>query len=219
MLDVYRTGSYFLGEPEPVGAGQPDEAIKLLDKGMQIHPEEWRLPYDKGFAYFIYLRDYRKAGEVWLETSRMPGAPEWMAALSANALLQGGSVETAKSLWERQYAESNREDVRENARNRLLSIKVDEDIWTLSFMVEKYIEQKGSPPDSLEELVRMGLIRFVPSDPSGIPYIYDRGNGEIRLSAKSSLRTFETPDEFREAFWINLERNYAAYMKSVSSAK
>jgi hypothetical protein len=213
MLDVYRTGSYLLGEPEPVGAGQPREALKLLDKGMRFHPEEWRLPYDKGFAYFIYLRDYRKAGEVWLEASRMPGAPEWLEALAAKSLLQGGAMETAKSLWQRQYDESDREDVRLNARNRLNSIMVDEHIWTLSFLVEKYVEQTGRLPDSLDELVRARMIPFVPVDPSGVPYIYDMQNGEIRLSARSDVRRSDAPPEYRDSFRARLEQSYAAAPK------
>jgi len=217
MLDVYRAGSYFLGEPEPVGAGQPREAIKLLDKGMRVHPEVWHLPYDKGFAYFIYLRDYKKAGEVWLETSRMPGAPEWMEALAAKAMLQGGAMETAKGLWERQKAESDREDVRQNAFNRLRSIRVDEDIWTLSFCVQKYVEREDRLPASLEELVRAGLIPFVPVDPSGVPYLYDSQSGEIRPSARSEVQRFESPPEFREAFRAGLEQSYADRQKPDSA--
>jgi len=38
MMDVYRAGSSFLAEPEPVGAGQPEESLKLLDKGIGFYP-------------------------------------------------------------------------------------------------------------------------------------------------------------------------------------
>ena len=50
LLDAYRAGSCFLSEPDPIGAGQPEEAIKLLDRGIPAHPLEWQLSYNKGFV-------------------------------------------------------------------------------------------------------------------------------------------------------------------------
>ena len=65
LMDAYRAGSIFLAEADPVGAGQPQEALKLLDKGIRTHPQEWKFWYDKGFIYYLYLQDYSRAGEAW----------------------------------------------------------------------------------------------------------------------------------------------------------
>jgi hypothetical protein len=53
---------------------------------------------------------------------------------------KGRALETARSLWQRQYQESNRADVRDNAMNHLLSIQVAEDLRTLELFIGKYLK-------------------------------------------------------------------------------
>ncbi len=199
LIDAYRAGTTFLSEPDPIGAGQPAAALQLLDKGMAAHPNEWRLGFDKGFVYFTYLKDAKKAGHVWLAASQIPEAPRWMEALAAMAFTRGGDIETAKTLWKRQYMESTRAEVRDNAFNRLNSLQVAEDIWTLEFFIEKYRETKSVTPRKLTDLIDAGYLRLVPPDPSGMPYEYDSARGEVRLSPQSKVRYLQVPDEYRAA--------------------
>lgn len=205
MLDVYRAGSIFLAEPDPVGAGQPEQAVALLDKGIARHPEEWRLRLDKGFIYFWFLKDYRNAGEAWLEGSRLGTAPPWMASLAAMALSRGGEIETAKMLWRQQLEQSERADIKDNARNHLASTQVAEDLWTLEFFIEKYKEKTGRPPRRLEDLVHAGYIRRVPLDPSGVPYDYEPASGYVALSERTKVRYLKVPQEYRASFRQKLE--------------
>jgi hypothetical protein len=206
LLDAYRVGSVFLGEPEPVGAGQPQESIRLLEKGIAQHPGEWRLPFDKGFVYFWYLKDFVKAGEVWLSASRMPAAPPWMEGLAAMAMSRGGAVETARALWQRQYQESDRPDVRTNARNHLASIQVNEDLWTLEFFLEEYARKFGRFPARLEDLVAARLLPVLPRDPSGFPYLYDRATGKVQLDPTSKVRFLKIPFDYKDEFRRKLAR-------------
>ena len=208
MLDVYRAGSIFLAEPDPMGAGQPEAAVKLLDKGIAMHPGEWRLYFDKGFVYFLYLKDFAKAGQVWLDASHIQSAPSWMEGLAARAFSQGGAIETAKDLYRRQLQDSARQDVKENARNHLASIQVDEDLWTLEFFLEKYAALHGAPPARLEALVRAGFLRYVPADPSGVPYLYDPASGKVSLSPESKVRYLALPYNYRQTYREMLARQY-----------
>lgn len=197
LLDAYRVGGNFLAEPAPVGAGQPREALRLLDKGIRRHPREWRLRQDKGFIYYWFVKDYRAAGEVWLEGSRVPGAPHWMAPLAALSLSKGGAVEIAMALWRRQYEESDRADVKENARNHLASIEVMRNIWTMELLIERYREKRGAFPPSLAELVRGAEARYPIIDPSGAPYRYDPATGVVSLGDKTGVRFLPVPDSYR----------------------
>lgn len=210
MLDVYRAGSVFLAEPEPLGAGKPQESIRLLEKGISLQPREWRLWYDKGFTYFLYLKDYQKAGQAWLDGSRVPGAPPWLEGLAATSMLQGGAMETAKSLWRRQLEESTRKDLRDNARNHLDSLQVDEERWTLEFFLDKYAAVRGGYPAKLEDLVVAGYLRYVPNDPSGTPYAYFAATGAVSLSDKTKVRYISLNYSYRDTFMANLERLYGA---------
>jgi tetratricopeptide (TPR) repeat protein len=193
LLDAYRAGAYFLAEADPVGAGKPEQAIQLLDKGIRAHPQEWRLFHDKGFMYYWYLKDYKAAGEVWQSASRLQDAPYWISSLAAMSLSRGGAIEIAIALWEHQYRESNRADVRENARNHLLSIRVSQDLSRLKVLAEKYKEQIGIYPPSLKDLQRGSSSALPIEDPLGTPYQYDSRNGSVQLSPKSTVRYLPVP--------------------------
>ena len=187
LLDAYRSGSIFLAEADPLGAGQPEEAIRLLDKGIAEIPQEWKLWYDKGFVYYLYLKNYDAAGKVWLSASKLPQAPHWMAALAAMSLSKGGSIEIAKALWQRQYEEASRANVRENARNHLLSIQVDEDLEKLNALVEEFQDKNKRYPHDLSELVRAQADAPALEDPIGTPYYYNPATGNVILSVDTKI--------------------------------
>jgi hypothetical protein len=193
LLDAYHAGSCFLAEADPVGAGQPQQAIRLLDKGIRTHPREWRLLYDKGFVHYWYLKDYKTAGEVWQAVSRLPDAPRWTTSLAAMSLSKGGAVEIAIDLWERQYRESDRADVRENARNHLLSIRVSQELSQLNALTDTFKQQTGSYPSSLKELLRGQPRRLPIADPLGTPYLYTPLTGAVQLSPESKIHYMPVP--------------------------
>ena len=208
MLDVYRGGCWFLSEPEPLGAGQPEEAVRLLDKGIRSHPLDWRLYFDKGFVYYWSLRDYRKAGDVWLEASSLGTAPHWMAALAAKALSEGGDLDTARRLWQDQLEQSNRTEVRDNARNHLHSLQVAETIWTLEFFLGKFRARFGRFPERLEDLVTARYLQYVPADPSEAPYAYEPSSGQVSLGPESRVRLLSVPPGFKESLMKKLAQRY-----------
>jgi hypothetical protein len=207
LIDAFRAGSTFLAEPEPVGAGQTAAALHLLDKGIGLHPEEWRLRFDKGMVCYWYLSDFKAAGDVWAEASRQAGAPYWMEPLAATALSKGGRAETAIALWQRQYHESSRADVRANAKNHLISFGIAEQLWTLEFLVEKFREIKGTFPRKLEDLVEIRWLKKVPVDPTGTPYEYNPATGEVRLNRASKVVFLEVPPAYREHYRERLQQN------------
>ncbi len=198
LLDAYRSGSYFLAEPDPIGAGKPEEAIKLLNKGIRAHPQEWRLPYDKGFIYYWFLQDFKTAGEIWLSASRLPEAPHWMEGLAAMSLSKGGSLQIAISIWRRQLRESNQANIRENAKNHLISVQVAKEIRTLESLVEKYKLEHGVSPRNLSEALAGQSLKPSVADPLGAPYQYDSSTGSVRLNPESKVKYLEIPEIYKE---------------------
>jgi tetratricopeptide (TPR) repeat protein len=204
LIDAYRTGAIFLGENEPVGAGQPEEAVKLLDKGIEANPNVWRLRFDQGLVYYLYLSDFDSAGRVWLEASRRPESPEWMSALAAKAFSQGDSMDLARSLWQQQYEETTRADIRENARNRLVSLQVAEDLWTLEYLLQAYRTANGKYPRSLSELSSPTVGKLPTADPLGTPYRYDPESGSVSLSPQTKVHYLEVSENYKADFLKNL---------------
>lgn len=197
LMEAYRAGANFLAEPEPLGAGKPEEALRLLDKGIREHPQEWGLLQDKGFIYYWFLKDYKSAGEVWRAASCLPGAPHWLEPLAAMSLSKGGSIEIAQALWQNQYRESTRADVRENARNHLISIEVARDIWSLEALLEKYRERHQAYPPTLKELLRSAGAQIRLEDPLGSPYLYNPATGAVSLHPDSKVTYLPLPDSYR----------------------
>ena len=52
LLIAYRFGSLFLAGKPPEGAGDPQRAIYLLERGIVNNPDYWRLWEDLGFIYY-----------------------------------------------------------------------------------------------------------------------------------------------------------------------
>src|SRR5438270_55842 len=65
LVVAYEFGSSFLAPAPPHGAGQPQAAIQLMEYGIQNNPDNWRLYYDLGFVYYMELKDYKKAADIF----------------------------------------------------------------------------------------------------------------------------------------------------------
>src|SRR5258708_8187201 len=55
LLISYRFGAMFLSQAAPTGAGRPDLAVQLIQRGIQANPDYWRLYEDLGFVYYFDL--------------------------------------------------------------------------------------------------------------------------------------------------------------------
>src|SRR5438876_29010 len=97
---AYRFGAVFLAEPSPGGAGRPDLAIALLEKGLAERPDRWEYMQDIGFVHYWWRHDYKAAAEWFQRASEAPGAPWWLKSLAATTLVQGGDRQSSRLMWE-----------------------------------------------------------------------------------------------------------------------
>ena len=65
---AYRFGSIFLAEAYPGGAGRPDLAIALLEKGLRARPDKWEYMQDIGFVHYWWRHDYQAAA-AWFDAA------------------------------------------------------------------------------------------------------------------------------------------------------
>lgn len=219
MTTVYRFGAMFLAESQPMGPGEPWKAIQLLNQGIKHNPNTWRFYFDKGFVYLWHLKDHKSAGRCFLEGSHLPGAPKWLDSLAATALGDSGELEIARNLWMRECDEAENESVRSNARNHLDSLQVDEDRWRLEFLVAKYQEKTGRMLTNLSQLVNAGFIRRIPSDPSGVPYEYDRDLKGVYPGRGSKVSYFPLKDDARAVYWKRLEAEWQGGARTAGRPK
>ncbi len=170
LLPAYQFGASFLAPAPPNGAGQPKRAVQLMQYGIEHNPGNWRLYYDLGFVYYTELHDFRRAGEVFDEGSKIPGAHPFMKILAANMAEHAQDFNTARLLWSAAYESSQEPNIRENAVEHLRSIQVDEDVTNLQNAVTRFVQANGRIPTSLWEVVNAEHWRGLPVDPDGNPY-------------------------------------------------
>jgi len=182
LIVAYQFGANFLGPKPPEGAGQPDQAVALVEHGIRNNPDNWKLYYELGFIYYyMESKNYAKAAESFERGTKVPNAHPFLRVLAAQMAQHAGEIQTSRMLWQTAYATTHDPMVRDNATAHLRALKVDEDITGLEKLVAAYREKTGRLPSSMNVLIGAGLLQGVPVDPDGKPYkLMPDGRIELR---------------------------------------
>ncbi len=183
---AYRFGAIFLSAPKPKGPGRPDLAVKLLEKGVQASPQKWQYYEDIGFVYYWDVHDYLKASDAFRRGADLPGAPWWVRSMAATMLARGGDRSTSRLLWRQLYDTANNEYAREAARIKLMQLQAIEDIERMQQAVDRFAARRGAAVGSWNDLLAAGVLRGIPRDPSGEPYLLTPA-GRVEVSMMSIL--------------------------------
>jgi hypothetical protein len=187
LMPVYDFGSTFLSDAPPRGAGRPDLAVELLERGLKANPDQWRLYYDLGFVYYFDMKDYPKASAAFYEGSKNPKALIWMKTMAAKIAVEGNSPETSNFLWQDVYNTTTDALVKQNALRHLQLLRAEEDLKQIDALADEYQKRFGRRPVRMSELVQSGLLRGEPVDALGYPYILSEA-GKAELNLKTPLR-------------------------------
>jgi tetratricopeptide (TPR) repeat protein len=183
---AYRYGAILLALEKPEGPGRPDQAIALLEKGLEANPDRWQLAYDLGFVHYFYTFDYAAAGRWFERAARMPRAPEWILPLAATTIARGGDRASARTMLAR-LQESNEAYIRRAAERGLLQLRALDEIDRLQELVDRYPVDHLAPPESWLDLMQAGMLPGLPVDPQNVPYVYDPSTHRVSLSPQSPL--------------------------------
>jgi len=186
LLPAYRFGSMFLSDHPPRGAGRPDLAVQLLERGLKANPDYWRLYQDLGNVYYFDAKDYPKAAAAYEEGSKNPKALVWMKVMAAKIAAEGESPETSYFLWQQVYESTTDPAVKQNAEEHLKLMRVVLDLKEINRLADEYEKQTGHRATRISELVQAGLIKGAPKDPLGYPYVLGEG-GKAELNLYSPL--------------------------------
>jgi hypothetical protein len=170
MIVAYEFGSLFLSQPPPDGAGQPEKAVALVEKGIRENPKYWRLYFTLGFIHYLDQRDYKAASAAFLKGSQVPGALPFMKVMAARMAEHGADRSTAVYLWKAVYDTSIDPEVKDTAVQHLTSLRAEADIEQLEQQVKLYREKTGVLPSRWFDMVRAGLLPGLPQDPNGVEY-------------------------------------------------
>lgn len=187
LIVAYHFGATFLSDAPPRGAGEPDQAVVLLERGVKANPEHWRFYQDLGNVYYFDKKDYLKASRAFETGSRLPGTPPFMKIMAAKIAAEGESLETSYALWLDLYQTSASKDVRQNAEDHLRLVKMEMDLRALNQIADAYERQTKQRATRMGDLAQAGLLSGQPVDPKGYPYVLGQ-LGRAEPNPKSPLR-------------------------------
>ena len=185
LIPAYHFGAFFLSEKQG-GAGRPDLAVDLVKKGIAANPDNIQISADLGFLYYMRLKDYQKAAAAYLETSKIPGASQLFKVLAARIASRGGALDTSRMIWSEVYETTQDEQVKKRALEALKGLKAQSDEMQLDQLSDDYHDRFGRYPQSTRELVEAAIIKGIPLDPDGFPYVFG-ANGKSQLDPKSTV--------------------------------
>ena len=185
LVPAYHFGAFFLSEKQG-GAGRPDLAVTLVKKGVAANPNNTQLSADLGFLYYMKLKDYDKASAAYLETSKIPGASQLFKVLAARIASKGGALDTSRMIWSEIYETTQDEKIRKHALEELKGLKAQSDEMQLDQLAQEYHTRFARYPQSTRDLVEAAMIKGVPLDPDGFPYVFG-ADGKSQLDPKSTV--------------------------------
>jgi hypothetical protein len=188
---AYRFGALFLAEPFPGGAGRPDLAIALLEKGLRARPDKWEYMQDAGFVHYWWRHDYAAAADWFSRASDVPGAPWWLKSLAATTLAEGGDRRSSRVMWESLRESAEIEWLKVDAERRLTQLQALDQIDELQAHL-KLAAERGFAVGEWNAIVHAGVLPGIPLDPVRVPYELD-AEGRVLLSSRSPL--FPLPNE------------------------
>ena len=186
LIVAYQFGSIFLAQKPPEGAGEPDKAVALVERGIQANRNRWQLYYELGFLQYMELHDPAAAARAFERGSQIPGAHPFLKILAAAMAQHAGQLLTARMLWTTTYESTEDPMIRANALKHLRALKVDEVVPKLEALAAEYQRRAGRQPGSWADLITAGLLRGIPVDPVGNPYKL-MPEGRVQVSDPDAL--------------------------------
>lgn len=177
----------------------PEQAIKITEKGIANNPDEWRLYQHLGYIYWR-LKNYEKASEIYEKGSQIEGAPAFMKLMSAQMKSQGGSRETARAIYEQMAKDAQDSKTKEAAEIRLMQLDSLEEREAILSALTAFKAKNNRCANNWSEIFPLLLTVKLPSnkdfrrdqannliDPSDAPYVLDKQSCQVRLSDNSKI--------------------------------
>jgi len=177
-LDPYFEQTYvYVQGLLPWSAEMPEKAIELLSISRDHRPWDWRPGYYVGFDYYYFLKDYSRASEAFLDTSRIKDAPVLLAVLGSRFALRIGRTKAAIVLLQSMLEDPElHEAYRKEISDRITALT---GVLLLGNAIAKYKERYDAYPPSLETLIEDGLVHQLPENPYYDSYFYDEKDGGV----------------------------------------
>ena len=177
----------------------PQQAIKLTEKGIAANPNEWRLLQYLGYIHWK-LKDYEKAGEVYDRGAAIPGAPPFFRMMAARIRTESGSRDLAREIYKQSIAEAPDEQTKTVSEIRLMELDSMDERDGIDAALAEFRVRTGTCvkkwSDILPLLAKIDLahnrkLRVSNTDeivdPAGFPYLIDAATCKAMLNPDTKI--------------------------------
>lgn len=139
FIDAYTFGAFVLTDNKEF-----EKAVSVLEKGIKENPNEWYLPYQLGFLYYIYKKNKPAAARYLEKASKTDNAP--LSAKNVAAIMYSSlstDFEIKLNLWQSVYDKAIEEGdtrTKDKAYKKIIEIKIEHDLETIRTAIAKYNE-------------------------------------------------------------------------------
>ncbi len=185
LLDVVTTLDPWVDHPYRFAAvwlTDTEESVRtanrLLERGIEHHPQEWRNRYHLGFNHFFYLQEHREAAEVLEPAIHLAGAPAYLPRLIARLHSQSADLDAAALFLSEIIADAPDAATKAHYRGALDEIEVERNARILDRARDVYRERHGRDIEDVWDLVveMPAILSGMPSaEPRSLPKSLSRG--------------------------------------------
>jgi len=164
-LDPYFWDAYLFAEVFLAwDARRFKDANRLLLKGTQYIPDNYRVFYYLGFNYFYFLKDNETARKYLMEAARRPGCSSYVAPLAARLSAYSFKHRDGIEFLQEMLKDTRDKATRDQFQRRIATLEIME---YLENKITEFYDLYRTYPETLDNLVQSGLITKIPTDPYG----------------------------------------------------
>lgn len=169
------------------------QAIKLLEKGIEANPDSWQLYQNLGYIYW-QNKNYKKAAEIYSIASTKAGAPPWVKQLSVKMQTEGESRDFALEMYKQMFDSAQDEQTKSFAELRYAQIVSLNERDAIQPKLDSFETANKRCPNSWKEIYsELSKIKLKnntalqfdknnsPIDPTGVPYIFNNQEGKCKV--------------------------------------
>ncbi len=161
LIDVVTTLDPWVGHPYRFAAvwliDSPESvrhANRLLERGIEHHPDDWRNHFYLGFNHFLYLEDTDAAVEALERAIALRGSPLYLKRLVARLKAHTDGLETGAAFLTELIRTTRSKKARAKYERALDEIETERRARSLDRAREAYRQREGRDIAAVEDLVR-----------------------------------------------------------------
>ncbi|HEU4430905.1 MAG TPA: hypothetical protein VFT98_19255, partial [Myxococcota bacterium] len=159
----YRFAAVWINDDEPAVR----KANRLIRRGIDHHPNDWRGYFYLAFNHFYYLGEQEEAARALEPALELEGRPIYLTRLHARLAAQAGGLDAAAAFLAEMAQQTTDAIERKKFEEALMEVETERRARFLDAARAEYVRRYARDIESVDDLVSGGVLRALPPDPFG----------------------------------------------------